>query len=240
MYKPSLKLATVQCAAIQGDINKVVNHICETLKWADSENIDIISFPECYLQGYYHDKETIREHAISLSDTKFISILNRLKPFKTTIILGLIELKKDKIYNTALVIEQGKIIGFYNKAHLNETKYTAGTESPVFKKNGVTYGINICNDANYPETAAKLKSQGAEIIFYPLNNLLPIKVADEWREKAEEILIMRAKENNCWIVSSDVVYKGEEQKSFGCTAIVSPTGELIKRVPEFSEGIISI
>jgi predicted amidohydrolase len=234
-----LKLATVQCAAVQGNIDKTVDHICKTLRWADSNNIDIICFPECYLQGYYHDKESIRKHAISLSSNTFINALNRLKQFNTTIILGLIEEKENRIYNTAIVIERGQVIGSYNKIHLNETKYTAGTTWPVFNKNGIIYGIHICNDSNHPESVAKLKAKGAEIIFFPLNNLLPIKIADEWKEKSQEVLANRAKENNCWIVSSDIVCEGIRQKSYGCTMIVSPAGEIIKRVTEFKEGSIS-
>ena len=235
----SLNIATVQCLAIQGHPNKVVSLICKTLEQAEAENIDIICFPECYLQGYYHDKESIRKNAISLSSVEFASVLDRLKHYRPTIILGLIEERRGKILNTAVVIEKGKVIGSYNKVHLNETKYTAGKRCPVFRKNNITYGINICNDANYPDSARKLMSKGAQVIFYPLNNLLPIKVADEWRTKGIETMIERAKENNCWVISSDVIYRGKEQKSYGCTAIVDPNGKVIKRVPEFKEGLIS-
>lgn len=237
---PPLTIAAAQCRAVEGNIDTATRHMVEVLTQSDRLHVDIICFPECYLTGYYHDTETIRKNALSLSDSVFVHFLEQIRKFNSTIIVGLIERDEEKIYNTAVVIENGQLIGKYHKAHLNEEKYTAGKAYPVFIKKGVRYGINICNDANFPASAAELKNRGAEIIFYPLNNQLPIKVASEWKEKSRENLINRARENNCWVVSSDVVCEDETEISYGCSLIVDPTGAILKNAAELQEELIFI
>src|ERR1017187_10024819 len=83
-----------------------------------------------------------------------------------------------------------------------------------------------------PERAGRL------CFCYPLNNVLPPATAQRWRERSIGNLLSRARETGCWVVSSDVVGVCGGQVSFGCTAIVSPAGEIRARVPEGRTGRI--
>ena len=75
----------------------------------------------------------------------------------------------------------------------------------MFELDGLRFGINICNDANFAVPALRLSGQGAELLCYPLNNLLLPATADKWRGKSVENLRQRALDTGCWVVSSDVV-----------------------------------
>ena len=146
------------------------------------------------------------------------------------------------MFNSAFVIEQGRIVGRFAKAYPNEPGVAAGREFPVFDRGGTRYGINICNDANHPDAAARIAEQGAGAILYPLNNMLRPEVAERWRERSVENLIARARQTGCWIASADVAGpsvagSSGDRISYGCTAIVAPDGTIVSRVEELREGV---
>ena len=95
-----------------------------------------------------------------------------------------------------------------------------------------------CNDANYPAAAWRARDGGANVLCYPLNNMLVPATAERWRARSIGNLIARARETRCWVVSSDVVGTSGGQVSFGCTAIVGPAGDIRARVPEGETGRI--
>lgn len=145
-------------------------------------------------------------------------------------------MRRPNIFNSAFVVEQGRIAGRYAKAYPNEPGVICGSDFPTFLRAGVRYGINICNDANHADAAEKIARQNADLILYPLNNMLPHETAARWRKKSLANLVDRARQTNCWIASSDVTGESNGLLSYGCTAIVAPSGEVVARVPEWSGG----
>ncbi len=232
-----MNIATFQKPNSKSSLESVVSIISEDLSYCDSRSIDIVCFPECYLTGYYLKKEDIEQNAISLKSSQFLSLLQTWSDSKVTFILGLIEKNTRGYFNSAVVISQGKLLGCYRKTYPNGKYFLAGESYPVFIR-GTTFGINICNDANYPYAANQLAKQGAKILFYPLNNFLPKNIADKWRLKSPDNLQKRAQENGCWVVSSDVVGSERERMSYGCTQIVSPLGKVVAFVPELKQGFV--
>ncbi|RYY05093.1 MAG: carbon-nitrogen hydrolase family protein, partial [Alphaproteobacteria bacterium] len=123
------------------------------------------------------------------------------------------------------------------KAYPNEPGVIAGNDFPTFWRSGVRYGVNICNDANHPGAAQRIADQDARLILYPLNNMLRSKTADRWRKKSLANLIDRARQTGCWVASADVTGASGNLISWGCTAIVTPEGSVVARVPELNEGV---
>lgn len=232
-----MNIATFQKPNSKSSLESVVSSINEDLSYCDSRGIDIACFPECYLTGYYLKKKDIEQNAISLKSSQFLSLLQTWSDFKVTFIVGLIEKNTRGYFNSAAVISQGKLLGCYSKTYPSEKYFLAGESYPVFVS-GTTFGINICNDANYPYAANQVAKQGAKILFYPLNNFLPKNIADKWRLKNADNLQKRAQETGCWVVSSDVVGSERERMSYGCTQIVSPSGKVVAFVPELEQGFV--
>lgn len=203
----------------------------------DAGGVDLALFPECYLQGYVLDRASL--DAISLDDDSLQRALAPAAAINATFVLGLVERHKQSVFNTAAVIRHGAILGRYRKTklHRKEHAFDAGWDYPVFDRADWKFGINICYDANFPEAAATLSCQGARLICYPLNNMLPPNVADRWRDRSVENLRRRAKETGCWVVSSDVVGEHEAMICHGCTCIVNPAGEVVARADEGSEDV---
>lgn len=233
-----LTIAAFQGRAIYDDVDKSLAVISKTVSWAESKNVDILCFPECFLQGYILDVDMARQVSLDLNSPEFDRILQQLQSDSITTILGVIEREGDSIYNTAVVIEKGKLMGKYRKhfIHNKESFFTAGLKFPIFKKKGITYGINICYDSRFPESAQALVKQGAQIIFCPLNNSLPHAKADEWRYKHIQYFMEKAQYSSCWIVSADVVDSSETNTGYGCTCVVNPAGKIIDEIEHSKEG----
>lgn len=233
-----LRVATFQRFPIFEDVESALQRLIVDLEWCARQETQLALFPECYLQGYATDRETIRRRALSLDSKEMQAILVRLKGFQTTIVLGLIEKRGASFLNTALVVQAGKVLGTYTKTHPNESGFDPGTEYPIFTTHDWPFGINICNDANFPDAASRISHQGARLLCYPLNNLLRPENATKWRAKSVSNLQARAVETGCWVVSSDVVGHYGSQVSYGCTCVVSPRGDVVARAPEEAEAAV--
>ena len=122
-------------------------------------------------------------------------------------------------------------------AHPNEPAFEVGTEFPIFETLGWPFGLNICNDANFPDAALRISRQGDKLLCYPLNNILAPATAERWRERGLANLKQRAIETGCWVASSDVVGRSGELVSYGLTCILRADGEVLARVPEHEEGV---
>jgi predicted amidohydrolase len=231
-----MRIAAIQCPAIADDAARACEAIVERLRWAAKEAIDLILFPEAYLLGHSYVPETIRSRAREASGAALAELCRQVDGFPVTLVVGAFEVAATHIFNSAFVIEKGQISGRYAKVYPNEPGVMAGSDFPTFVRSGIRYGINICNDANHADAAEQIACQNAELIVYPLNNMLPSATAERWREKSLENLIDRARQTGCWIASSDVTGASEGLLSYGCTVIVAPDGHVVARVPELDEG----
>lgn len=215
----SILAATFQRKPLFDDVKGTIRRLILDLKWCDDQGVNLAVFPECFLQGYALHPTTIAHRSISLDSELFYSILKSLEAFRVTLVLGMIEKKQETFYNSAAVICKGILVGKYSKSHPNEQGFSAGTEFPVFSVNEWLFGVNICNDANFSESALRLSQQNARLLCFPLNNMLRPDTAFHWRERSIENLRQRALETGCWVVSSDVVGEHNGQMSYGCTVL---------------------
>jgi 5-aminopentanamidase len=234
----TISVGSCQLAPILGDVDASLTEVKRALSWAQQEAVDIVCLPECYLSGYFRTPEEAGAHSIDLGSAIFSRLMSELRQFDPVVILGLMERCGSELFNSAVIVERGRVLGLYRKQHLIESAFSPGRESPVFERNGVRYGINICYDANFPEAATALAARGAEAIFYPLNNNLPHAIARKWRSRHVEILSERARESSAWVISADVVERSSATTAYGCTAIVDPAGRVVERCPELTTGRI--
>jgi len=112
-----IKIASCQPHVIYQNIDKSISNIINYSKKADSQEVDIICFPECFLQGYIVNTES-KNLAIDIKSQKFNTILKRLKDIQAIIVFGMIEKEDNNIYNTAVVIKKGFLLGKYQKVNL--------------------------------------------------------------------------------------------------------------------------
>lgn len=216
-----------------------VDHALETIELVCNyaSFSDIVLFPETFLQGYFSEESMARKGALDLMETNIFNGLSNLKP---TIILGLNEKCDDKIYNTAAIIENGKVIGKAQKfsTYPPYNYYSLSDEFPVFEKNGVRYGICICCDINYTKPAETLAKHGAQIIFVPMWNIIKRthSLLPHMHNKAH--LQSKATENKVWLVCSDVISSSDLETGVGASCIIDPYGTVVSTAQPLTENLI--
>ncbi|ORY82683.1 carbon-nitrogen hydrolase [Protomyces lactucae-debilis] len=126
----------------------------------------------------------------------------------------------------------------YRKLHLFDVDVPGG---PVVKESAWTQpgqapippidtsigrvGLAICFDLRFPELAAHLRAQGAQILVYP--SAFAVKTGQaHW----EVLLRARAIDTGCFVIAAaQCGAHNEKRRSFGHAMVVDPWGEVIAR-----------
>lgn len=233
-----MRIAAFQRFPIFDAIEKTSDVLVRDILWADAQGIDLAIFPECFLQGHSYEEAIVRARAIVLDDAAMLALEGRLAGTRTTAVFGLFERRGEAIYNSAAIIQRGRPGGVYAKAYPIEEGCTPGRDFPVWTCAGWTFGINICNDLNFPKAAEAVTGKGAKLICCPLNMMLRPKKAEKWRGPAIENLRACALRSGCFVVSADVAgHREDGWLSYGCTAIVRPDGTIADRAAELIEDV---
>ena len=237
-----IKIAACQVPDIRENIAASINWIEKFAAQAESENVSLICFPECFLQGYLTDKFLAKKYAINLESTAAESIFERFAKFKTAIVTGFIEEESGSLYNSAMVVQHGKLLGKYRKINLlkGEQIFESGGEYPVFQINDLSFGINICYDTQFAETVAAVVRKGASLLLCPANNMMKYKTAEEYKDLHHKIRRQRAVENQIWLLSADVTGEREGRISYGPTSAINPEGKVVSQVPLMKTGMITV
>jgi predicted amidohydrolase len=202
---------------------------------------DVFVFPELFLSGYtFADMSEVSSVAQSLEDDPHLSRLIRLsKERNIGICGGYVEESNGRYYNSSFFVGDGTILCNYRKTHLfaDEKDYFApgDTGFSVFEYNGVRYGMMICFDWVFPESARTLALRGAQVILHPANLVLPY---------CQRAMYARAIENRVFIVTANRV--GREKNTrlsntfTGGSQVVSPTGEYLVTLGENDEAVMTV
>ena len=119
-----------------------------------------------------------------------------------------------------------------------EQIFYAGSESPIFEVNGLRFGINICNDTNFPDAAKTLAELGASLIVCPANNMSRRATAEALKEKHNSVRSERCRETGLWLISADVTGARDGRISWGPTAVLSPAGAVAAQLSLGRPGLL--
>lgn len=164
-----LKAALGQIKSKFNDITANVDKQISWAKKAKEKGAQIIVFPELSLSGYYL-QEAVSEAALEISHPALKKIINASDGIG--IVTGFVEKgEKGKYYNSALVCENGKLIGLHRKLCLptygmfEEGRYFAsGDQLKSFDLSWGRLGVVICEDAWYPELVMKLGESRIDLL----------------------------------------------------------------------------
>ncbi|MEU8081325.1 carbon-nitrogen hydrolase family protein [Catellatospora citrea] len=237
-----LKVGACQTPELLGDVDAAIACMAGFAARDEAHDLDLLLFPEGFLQGYLVEPAHLNAHALSLGSAAFAAVVRRLRPIRQTLVFGMIEADGDDLYNSAVVVTGGELTGIYRKTHLTggEHYFASGGSYPTFVRNGVRFGINICYDTRFPEAAAAVAGQGARVLLVPAQNMMRRPAADEWRERHHQIRAERARETRMWLVSADVTGERDEQRvGYGPTSVLSPAGEVVAQVPLGTTGMVT-
>jgi 5-aminopentanamidase len=240
-----MRIAHCQYETWCGQFEHNLERMREGLARAESEKVEIVSFPECFLTGYPDTEELARKGAFALDSPEILKVLDVTSRFEPTVIVGFNELRGKDLYNTALVAHRGHLAGTYSKCAAYQRFHKQGRTFPVFERNGVKFGVIICADGGYIEPARILALKGARIIFAPHFNDIPgdgaiahfMKVRSDHTARAIENSVYFVRGNNVTLdpAKSGLSYQGV---GYGDSYVMDPGGEILVRSKRHQEDFI--
>jgi predicted amidohydrolase len=237
---PTVRIAAAQTVEYREDVAAALGCAADMAARAEAEGAVLLCFPEGFLQGYLTEETLARRHALDLASPEFATVLDRLPKSGPVIVIGLIEVVGGRLFNTAVVVDRGALVGRYRKTHLlgGERLFEAGGANPVFDAAGLKFGINICHDTNFPEAAWKVADQGANLIVCPANNMLPRQTAEAFKDVHNAVRGERCRETGLWLLSADVTGERDGRIGWGPTAVLDPAGAVVAQLPLEQPGLL--
>lgn len=223
-----------QCKCVQGDFEANLKTVLHGLELASEGRLDIVSFPESFLTGYFASGEDARVNSLALDSTEMKEVMKRTARFDTLFMVGFNERRNGDLYNTIAVIESGRMLGRYSKAFPCHDYFTPGREFPVFEKNGLKFGVIICADGGYVEPCRILSLKRARLIFAPHYNYISDPIQHYQMVRNDHVA--RAVENGIYFLrGNNVVTKGENVEGmgdgphygYGDSYLINPNGEIV-------------
>ncbi|MGC0371447.1 MAG: hypothetical protein DGJ47_000136, partial [Rickettsiaceae bacterium] len=195
-----MKIYIYQSKPLVGDFAHNLGNIMSNYKQAMQAKSDIMLLPELAVSGYMAEDLFNRQDFITAIEESNRYLISQTK--NTALIVPTVTRKAAILYNSAIVAQNGKIIGTTCKNKLpnygvfDEKRYFSPGKPQIIKINGINIGIPICEDLWSDEVCKELKYQGAQIFLSP--NASPFEHAKERRR--QEVLKARYQENNIPII----------------------------------------
>ncbi len=231
---------TLAIACFQGrcaeDFDQNLARVLEVMDQCGRDGYDFLCFPEAYLSNY------TAELSVPLTDSRVRAMTEASAKHDMVSVVGVSELEGDRVFNTALVLYRGEVLGKYRKSMLtgsDKKVYASDYSLPVFEAKGLTFGVIICHDSSFLEPALTMRCKGARLLFSPHYNRIPADRMDEHRRKVRNTHIGLATHMQMVVVRSNVVGWSEEGLGYGDSTIFSPLGEPVAVAPLFQETVIS-
>lgn len=246
---PSVKVA---------DTEYNVKQIEDFVAQAEGKGVEIIVFPELSITGYSCQDLFLQQLLIEQSEVAVMQLLDFTRKLDIICIVGAPVNISGSLYNCAIVIQHGVIVGmvpktylpnygeFYEKRWFSSSKnlqptdirYAGNTVSVVpdpilFKtSDNILFGIEICEDVWAAEPCSnKLTLLGADIIFN-------LSASDELIGKHDYLMSLLSQQSARTI--SGYVYSGcgfgesTQDVVYGGNALIFENGTLLSESERFS------
>lgn len=235
----TLRIAMAQINPVVGDLSANARKILAYAAKARTRGADLVIFPELAVTGYPPEDLLLKPRFISDNISTLNSIAGKIRGI--TAVVGFVDRRTD-IYNAAAVIQNGRVADVYHKMYLpnygvfDEQRYFQAGRDPLnFVLNGVTIGLDICEDIWYPEGPARAQAlAGAELIVNI--NASPYNTGKALIR--EEMLVTRALDNDCIIAYNNTVGGQDELVFDGRGLIIDAAGKVVARGKAFEEDLI--
>ena len=236
----TVRIGAVQAPEFHDDLPGSLQFLDEMSGRAKQRNVELLAFPEGFVQGYIVEEDAARRIAIDLGSRQFDVLLEKCPKSGPMLVFGMIESLEGRLFNTAVVIQNQTLVGKYRKTHLlpREAAFSSGRDVPVFDVQGLRFCINICYDTNFPDLAECAVRHGARLVVCCANNMLRRQTAEKYTPVHNAVRGQRCRETRMWLMSSDVTGDRAGHLALGPTAVLNPKGEVVLQLPLGEVGML--
>jgi (R)-amidase len=186
---------------------------------------DLIVFPETTLSGF-PTRDTIADVAEPIDGPSLTAVRNAAREARVAVAVGLAERDGSRFFNTTVLVdEHGEIALRYRKTHLWASDvgvFEPGDRYEVCSFKGLTVGILVCYDIEFPETARAVASLGADLLIVTNGNM------DPFGPVHRRAIVARAMENQMFAALVNRIGSGDDNLTFpGESALIDPLGDVV-------------
>lgn len=229
-----ISIALAQINICFGDPAENLQTAIPLLQSASKKGSTFILFPELWTTGY--DLEHGMKHAqANLEILK--ELRNAAKEFHITIGGSFLLEKKNKLFNTFVLLQPGGSEVHYSKIHLfrlmDEHKFLhpgEGLQTCLFGWGKA--GLSICYDLRFPEMFRVYAVDSVKIIFLVAE--WPLQRISHW----QHLLRARAIENQYFVAAVNATGVSGKERFGGYTALINPWGDTLGEAPHQEEELI--
>ncbi|MGV9800114.1 nitrilase-related carbon-nitrogen hydrolase [Mycobacterium sp. NPDC003449] len=217
-----------------GDLDGNLARARAALRAIEPGGPHLVVLPELATSGYvFTGPDEARSLALPADDDRLTSLADDV-PADAVAVIGFCEAAGELLYNSAIVLGDGRVLGVYRKAHLWAAEpevFAAGSEAGTVIDTPVgRLGVAICYDNEFPELPRRLALAGAEVLALPVNWPLVERPADE---HAPEVIQAMAAARSSRLATVIADRRGAERGVpwTGGTTVIGPDG-WIRAVPQ--------
>jgi NAD+ synthase (glutamine-hydrolysing) len=236
-----MRVGLGQFNAVVGDLGGNAHRIREFYARAARENVDLLLFPELSVCGYPPEDLVLKKHFLEECAKSIEKIATDCPDI--TLIVGFVGSDLGGCYNSAAVLQGGKILKIYRKGRLpnygvfDERRYfQPGIEPLVINVGGIDIAVTICYDIwDIVWLSDFLKNSG------PFRLLVNISASPFHYGKImlrEEVVGGCAKKFNCAVAYCNLVGGQDEIIFDGRSIFADSTGRTITKARAFEEDLL--
>src|SRR5438094_960965 len=236
-----MRLALAQIDTVVGDLDGNREAILRRLAEGREAGADLVLFPELAVTGYPPEDLLLRPAFIREARRS----LERIAAETAGIValVGAPLLDRD-LQNTCAVLADGEVRAVYPKRFLpnygvfDEDRYFAPGRRLVLLRHGeVLVGPTVCEDVWQPgPPMTDLALGGAQLVTNI--SASPFHVGKD-RER-EEMLVVRARDNSCYVAFCNAVGGQDELVFDGHSVVIDDEGGVLARAPGFEEALLVV
>lgn len=235
------RVGIAQINACVGDLRGNASKVLETARAAYDAGAQILLTPEMVLTGYPPEDLLLRPAFIEENERVLTGLCADLAQFPDLyVVVGHVRQTSQGLMNAASVFCNGEIVGHYFKRELpnysvfDEKRYfSAGSEPLTMTVAGVTFGINICEDAWFESAPQAAAEQGARCLL--VLNASPFNVG----KPAQRLMVAAqcVQQTGCSLIYSNLSGAQDELVFDGASFAMAPDGQLVTQLADFKEDL---
>lgn len=232
----TITLAQINVTVGALEANK--QRILDAYHQAVAQQADLVVFPECAVLGYPPEDLVLRRSFQDKTEHINQQIAQATQGKPTAMLVGSIGVIEGKLYNTALLMQDGRITHTTLKQQLPNSGvfderriFTAGQDSSVVQVAGMTIGILICEDIWEGNIAEQLATKGAELLI-----ALNASPFEHHKQKVRrQIVKHHSNQSGLPVIYTNMVGGQDELVFDGCSFVMNQTGDIATTLPAFKE-----
>ncbi|NNE08330.1 MAG: NAD+ synthase [Gemmatimonadetes bacterium] len=238
-----VRIVLAQINTHVGNLRGNAHRILAGIEEAERLEPDLIAFPELTVSGYSPEDLLERARFVHDCEEAVAEIARRVG--ETAVVIGFPHRTPAGLFNSAAILQHGKIQGVYHKMLLpnygvfDEKRYfTPGDRGLVLTMNDLRIGFHVCEDSWWAEEKPTTCSAAAHV-----DAVLNISASPYTRAKFEDrrhILREVAKRTKSPIAYVNLVGGQDDILFDGGSVVVSSEGEITQCAKRFEEDFMAL